>query len=367
MARFIAVVLHCLAVGVSAQTVDDELATFIASKPHPVSVSEFQAIPHLSSLNQDTTLICWSFATSSFLESEMKRLGMPPVRLSVVYPMYCMFLEKTKRFVATKGESRVSPGDLFSGVLEVVRTYGAMPAATYEGMKEQGSVYSHTALYAEIQELMKRTTADIVWNEDTMMVRIKSILDRHVGTPPARFTYKGNEYTPESFAREHVRLPWQDYVLVTSFSYAPFDQMIEFRVPDNWMHGKNYLNVPLERFYSIMKNAVQRGYSMALDMDMSEPSYGRTKQYGIVLPSDVAEDSICQQTREVRFQDGRTTDDHLVHAVAYKQYGAEDWFLIKDSWRTAFEGPNGGYMFFHRSYMKLKVLAFLVHRGGMGE
>ncbi|MCU0412350.1 MAG: hypothetical protein MUF82_07455, partial [Bacteroidetes bacterium] len=93
-----------------AQSIDEELSAFIASKAHPESVSDFKALPHLSSLNQDTTLICWSFATSSFIESEMKRLGMEPVRLSVVYPMYCVFLEKAKRFVETKGSSRLSPG-----------------------------------------------------------------------------------------------------------------------------------------------------------------------------------------------------------------------------------------------------------------
>jgi bleomycin hydrolase len=252
-----------------------------------------------------------------------------------------MFLEKAKRFIAAKGDSRVSPGDLFSGVMEVVRLYGAIPAVAYEGMKEQGAIYSHTALYADIQTLMKRTQAEREWNEDTMMVRIKAILARHIGTPPARFTHKGREYTPESFVKEYIRLPWDEYVLVTSFSYAPFDQMIEFRVPDNWAHRKNFLNVPLPRFYASLKNAVQHGYSVALDMDMSEPSYERTKQYGIVLPSDIAEDSIDQQARELRFQDGRTTDDHLVHTVAYRQFGSEDWFLVKDSWRTAFEGPNG--------------------------
>jgi bleomycin hydrolase len=367
MLRILVVLLGSVVVGVSAQPIDDELAAFIASKPHPQSVSEFNAIPHLSSLNQDTTLICWSFATTSFIESEMKRLGMDPVRLSVVYPMYCIFLEKAKAFAATKGTSRVSPGDLFSGVLEVVQRYGAMPASTYEGMKERGTVYSHTVLYGEIQALMKKVNAENAWNEDSLLTRVKDVLNRHIGAPPSRFLFKGIEYTPESFAERIVRLPWDEYRLVTSFRYEPFGRMIELRVPDNWAHRANFLNIPLERFYSMFKHAVMNGYSVAVDMDISEASYERTKQYCIVPPSDIAEDSIDQNAREIRFQSERTTDDHLVHAVSYKQYGKEDWFLVKDSWRTAFEGPNGGYMFFHSSYVKLKVLAFLVHNQGMGE
>ncbi len=348
-----------------AQSIDEELAAFIASKAHPESVSDFKALPHLSSLNQDTTLICWSFATSSFIESEMKRLGMEPVRLSVVYPMYCVFLEKAKRFVETKGSSRLSPGDLFSGVLDIVAKYGTMPAASFEGMKETGTVYSHSRMYDEISALMRKVKKEGAWDETAVLARVKEILRAYVGEPPVEFVFRGTKHTPRSFADAIVRLPWNEYLLVTSFRYAPFDRFIELNVPDNWGRQSNYFNVPLDEFYEAMKSGVEKGYSVAFDADISEPSYERTKRYAIIPPSDVHEDSIDQNTREVRFKDERTTDDHLMHIVAYKRFGNEDWFLVKDSWRTAFEGSNGGYMFFHESYMKLKALAFLVHRNAV--
>ncbi len=345
-----------------AQSIDDELAAFIASKAHPESVSDFKILPHLTSLNQDTTLICWSFATSSFIESEMKRLGMEPVRLSVVYPMYCVFLEKTKRYIATKGASRFAAGDLFSGVLDIIARYGAMPAASYEGLKEAGAIYSHSKMYAELSALMRKVKKEGAWDEAAVLARVKEILRAYVGEPPAEFVFRGTKHTPRSFADAVVRLPWNEYLLVTSFRYAPVDTFIALNVPDNWGHQANYYNVPIDEFYEAMKSAVASGYSVAIDADISEPSYERTKRYAISPPSDVREDSIDQHAREVRFTDERTTDDHLMHIVAYKRFGTEDWFLVKDSWRTAFEGPNGGYMFFHESYMKLKALAFLVHR-----
>ena len=347
------------------QAVDAELARVLAATPHPESVSDFQAIPHLSARNQDTTLICWCFATLSFLESEMKRLGLEPVRLSVMYPVHCVFLEKAKRFVATKGESRFAPGDLFSGVMEIVQQYGAIPAASYEGLKGPATVYSHSALYAELD----RFTSDIrkrgAWNEDSVLTGVRSILAKHLGTPPAHFMFKGKEQTPTSFLHEIVRLPWEEYLLVTSFTYAPFDRPVELRVPDNWAHRTNFINVPLEVFYDAFRDAVKGGYSIAFDADISESSYERTKRFCFIPPSDCPGDSIGQAAREVRFADGRTTDDHLMHAVSCRRFGSEDWFLAKDSWRTAFEGPNGGYMFFHSSYIRMKVLAFLVHRDGV--
>ena len=74
-----------------------------------------------------------------------------------------------------------------------------------------------------------------------------------------------------------------------------------------------------------------------------------------------------QAAREVRFQNGKTTDDHAVHFIGWKNVGGEDWFLAKDSWKTAWMNGNEGDLLVHSSYVKLKVLAFIVHRDGVPE
>jgi len=138
-------------------------------------------------------------------------------------------------------------------------------------------------------------------------------------------------------------------------------------VPDNWKQNNRYFNVPLDVFYRSLRDAVMRGFSAAIDMDNSEASYRITKQYAFVPIFEVPKDSITQRTRELQFQSGATSDDHLMHLIAYQAWGMQDWFLAKDSWRTAWEGANHGYFFFHESYIKLKVLAYLVHREGIPE
>src|SRR5262245_2879657 len=120
-----------------AQSIEQKLQALIAATPRPQRVEDFKAIPHLSPLNQGATLFCWSFSTSSFLESEMQRLGKESMRLSVFYPVYYLFLEKAKRYVRTKGLSRFGPGDLFSGVLDIIKEYGIIPAVVYGGTKEE--------------------------------------------------------------------------------------------------------------------------------------------------------------------------------------------------------------------------------------
>ena len=351
---------------VHAQPLDEALQRTIASIPHPETVADFQPLKHLSPLNQDTTLICWSFSTTSFLESEMERLGMEPVRLSVVYPVYYVFIEKAKRFIQTKGSSRFSPGDLFTGVLDIVREYGALPASVYGNKEEGKQVFNHNRLYGDLQKLMDRVRKERLWNEKNVIPQVKRILNRYLGEPPTRFNWKGKSYTAQSFLRDVVRLPWNDYLMVTSFQYAPFNAFIELKVPDNWRRNDEYVNVPLDEFYNSLKDAVQSGYSVAIDADISEPSYERTKRYGIIPDFDIPFNAISQEGREFRFATGATTDDHLMHIVDYRSFGEEDWFLVKDSWRTAWEaGSARGYMFFHGSYVKLKVLAYLVHKDGV--
>jgi bleomycin hydrolase len=351
----------------SAQSVKDKLERELDRLPHPQSVSDFSSISHLSSMNQDSTLVCWSFATSSFMESEMKRVGREPVRLSVMFPVYYIFVEKAKRFVQSHGVSRFGPGDLFSGVIDIAKQYGSVPAEAYEGIKSNGTIYNHITLYAELDSVMSSVKLSGVWEEEPVLAKVTAILNARLGVPPKEFNYKGRRYSPRTFFTDLVRLNFDEYIMVTSFQYAPFNQFTALKVPDNWNNNNRYFNVPLDVFYRSLTNAVRQGYSAAIDMDNSEASYRMTKQYAFIPAFEVPKDSITQTTRERQFQSGATSDDHLMHLVAYKPWGTEDWFLAKDSWRTAWEGANHGYFFFHESYVKLKVLAYLVHRDGIPE
>ncbi len=364
--RFLAVLLalRCCTVLAAGPSARLELSRELEKLPHPLAASEFQPVPQLSCLNQGGTLICWSFATCSFLESEMARLNRPQVRLSVMYPAYCQFVEKTKRFVRTKGESRFSPGDLFIGVMETCRLYGALPASAYEGKLEK-KLPDHKKLYAELDRFTRDLKQRAAWDEEGALVEVRRILNQHMGEPPTTFAFGGQSYTPKSFAAEVVNLPWKDYIMITSFRYAPFNTQTDLRVPDNWQHQSNFLNLELPVYYQAFKEAVRKGFSVAVSMDITEPSYERTGRYCFVLDGEVARQDLNQDLREAWFTMGSTTDDHAIHVTGYKQVEGEDWFLAKDSWKTAWRDGNKGCLFLHSSYIKGKVLAFIVHRDGV--
>ena len=341
------------------------LEQFLEQTPRPAGVEDFEPLFHFDSRNQDTTLVCWSFSTTSFLETEMQRVGLEPVRLARMYPVYHVFVEKARRFVQTRGASRVAPGDLFSGVLETIAAYGIVPEEAYRGQTRVCETFNHDAMYGQLDSLMRAVKANKMWDEREVLGKVVSILNSHLGKPPETFEYKGTTYTPKSFLETVVRLPWDEYLLVTSFGSSPFDRYTELRVPDNWAHRDTYFNVPLDVFSAGVAEAVSHGYSLAIDADISEPSYRQTKTHAIIPPYDIPPGEITQAARDFRFDNGSTTDDHLMHIIGYKKFDDQEWYLVKDSWRTAFDVRPDGYFFFHKSYLELKVLAYLVHRDGV--
>ena len=59
--------------------------------------------------NQGSSGTCWSYSTSSFLESEMVRTGKKPVDLAELFTARCVYTEKADNYVRMHGA--VSWGD----------------------------------------------------------------------------------------------------------------------------------------------------------------------------------------------------------------------------------------------------------------
>jgi len=328
----------------------------------PGGVSAFGAVFHFAPVDQGRTSVCWSFSTVSFLETEMVRLGLPKVKMAVMYPVYYGWVEKARYFVQTKGESRFSPGDLFPTVLDAIQKYGIVPEESYSGRPSGEEDYNHNAMYRELREYRDRVKKDGLWDEAEVVTQVKSILDKHLGKPPERFEYEGRSYTPTSFREKFMALPWQDYLLVTSFEYAPFHTFTDLRVPDNWRKNERYYNVPLDAFYEGLKGALRAGYSVAIDGDISEPGRVAARDVAFIPDDDIPPALISQEAREQRFREKLTKDDHLMHIVGMTQSGGHDWFLVKDSWHDAWDGKHKGYFFYRGDFAKLKILAYLVHK-----
>jgi bleomycin hydrolase len=55
------------------------------------------------------------------------------------------------------------------------------------------------------------------------------------------------------------RLKENEILNVLSYRQQLFGQKVEYEVPDNWWHNKDYYNVPLDTFMRILKKALSHG------------------------------------------------------------------------------------------------------------
>lgn len=333
----------------------------------PASVAEFQQVFHQPPVRQYNTGTCWSFSTTSFLESELKRLGRGEFKLSELYTVYWEYVEKARRFIREKGNSFLGEGSEHNAVFLRMKEYGAVPASAYTGLLPGQTEHDHSALFKELQDYLNFCKKHEYWDEEKAVAYVKLILNKHLGEPPATIEYNGLQMTPKEFLNNVLQLPLDDYVSFMSFKYIPFYTRGEYRAPDNWWHSRDYYNVPLEDFYQGIVDSLKKGYSVALGGDVSEPGISGDEGLAIVPSFDILPALIDQDSREFRFYNRTSQDDHAIHCVGWLEKDDHTWFLIKDSGAGAHRGPYKGYILYRDDYLKLKMLVFTVHREAVAD
>jgi len=335
----------------------------------PKSVREFTSQWHQPPAMQGLSGMCWCFSTTSMLESEVYRQSGRKLSLSVLHTIYWEHVEKAREFVRTRGQSFYGEGSEANAVYRIWKKYGCVPAASYTGLKEGRRFHDHSGtLFPEIKAYLAGVKAAGAWNETEVVATVRAILDHWIGAPPEKVTVDGVEYTPKEYLARVVRLNPDDYVDLLSLLEKPWYARTEYAVPDNWWHSADYYNIPLDEFMAAIKKAIRNGYTMEIGGDMSEPGYALGPEGIAVVPSwDIPAAAITDEARQFRFSNGTTTDDHGLHVVGYVEKDGQDWFLIKDSWSSAYNSSHPGYYFFSEAYVRLKMMGVSLHKDAVKE
>jgi bleomycin hydrolase len=283
-----------------------------------------------------------------------------------MHTVYWEYVEKARRFVREKGKSFLGPGSEANSALERIRQYGLVRAEDYSGLLGGRTAHDHGPLFKEFRDYLAGLASKEDWDEARALAGVRAILDRHIGRPPDRIAVDGRSMTPLEYLAS-LGLDPADYVSFMSFLYHPFYARGELKVPDNWWHSLDYHNLPLHEYALALLRALRKGYSVVLAVDFSEPGYLGEADVAMVPTFDIPSAYIDQSSRELRFKNGTTTDDHAVHCVGYLESAKGGWFLIKDSWENAYWGKHKGYFFYQDDYLRLKALAFLVHKDAVKE
>lgn len=328
----------------------------------PKGLDEFTKQWHNPPVSQGITNTCWCFSTTSFFESEVYRQTGKKVRISEVFTVYNEYIERVKRFISERGNSAVAEGSEANAVTREWKMYGCMPWDVYNGLKKGQPFHDHSKMYDEIKAYLDHVKATNAWDEEAAVKTVKAIMNFYVGTPPEKFVVEGKEYTPKTYLKDYLKINPDDYVDVLSYMQKPFGEQVEYEVPDNWWHSKDYYNVPLDTYMKILKSALRKGFTVAIGGDVSEPGKDSDKKVYMIPTFDIPSEYIDDSARQFRFSNGTTTDDHGIHLVGYKEENGKDWYLIKDSGSGSHNTEPKGYCYFTEDYVKLKMMDFMVHK-----
>jgi bleomycin hydrolase len=329
--------------------------------------------------NQGQTGTCWSFSSLSFFESELIRMGKgKDFNLSEMYVARKAYPLKADNFVRMHGRANMGEGGGFSDVVHVIRKYGMVPEEVYTGKKNPKEPHNHSVLEATLKGVLSAVASDNNSKIDfeAMHTSVESICDAYLGKAPEKFTYKGKEYTPKTYA-EATGINPDDYVFLTSFTHHPFYSKFTLEVPDNWNWDQMY-NLPLNEFQEVMQHAVTTGYSFAWAADVSERTF-RFKDGLAIMPENSitnmtdeeraelvkkphAQLKVTQEARQLAFDNYETQDDHGMHVVGLvKDQNSTPYYVIKNSWGTD-RNECDGYFYASESYVLYKTTSIMLHK-----
>lgn len=343
--------------------------------------------------DQSRSGTCWSFAGIALIESELLRNGKGEYDLSEMWIARNAYLEKAVKYARLHGKSEFSQGGATHDVFNMIKKYGIVPEEVYAGLNYGTTDHQHY----ELEKVLKGYMSGLIQNGNGKLSPawqqgLNGILDAYFGEMPEKFTYKGKEYTPQTFAQS-LGINMDDYVSITSFTHHPFYTQFAIEVPDNWAAGTSY-NVPLDEMMQITDNALNNGYSVEWAADVSEPGFQYSKGFA-VMPSDKPEDmgaterakwetlsakdkkgvaaqatepiteiAVTQEMRQQGYDNYMTTDDHgMLITGLYKDQNGKPFYKVKNSWNT--DNIYDGYFYASYPFVASKTLNIVVHKDAL--
>lgn len=370
-----------LAAGLFAQ---DDLIRKVSANQSDTSGFRFTPVVSAEATpveNQASSGTCWSYSANSFLESEMIKRGGPAIHLSKIYSARRAYEEKADNYVRMHGALSWGDGGEPHDVVNMYAKYGTMPEDVYTGLNYGTSKNQFGEMQAVLQAMLDAVVKapnngklTPVWKK-----AFSGVLDAYLGAVPATFTHEGKSYTPESFAKDVVKLDPADYIEFVSVTTAPYWTKTMMMVPDNWAFQQDW-NVPMEDMITIIDHALRQGYTVSWGGDVSEPSFSWKNGVAYVPTTDAdeltkdqraglftgpkPEMTITPELRQRAFDNYTTQDDHgmQITGIAKDQNGTE-WYTVKNSWGT--DNEHKGYLYMSKNYVRYKTTGFMVNKKGI--
>ena len=331
--------------------------------------------------NQQITGTCWSFSAASYIESEVINNDMPKLDLSEMFIVRNIYIEKALNYVRRQGTTQFGEGALGTDFLQAAEKYGLVPEWVYPA-RETDTAHDHR----ELVHLLKSYLDGVIENPAKKLSKqwlngYKGILDAYLGEVPEEFEFDGKNYTPISFAKEVVKFDINDYLYLTSFTHEPYYKPFVLQVPDNFSSA-SYYNLPLNELINAINYALDQGFTIEWDADVSEKGFNGSKGIAIVpkkkwdektkeekdstLVITENELEVNEDLRQEQYENYLTTDDHLMHIIGYaNDQDGKLYYIVKNSWGA--KRGYDGFVYVSSSYMKLKTISIIVNKKGVSK
>lgn len=347
-------------------------------------------VPASSVKNQASSGTCWCFATCSFMETELMRKGAEELDLSEMFIVRQKLLNQLNDNYLRRGKGNIGQGSLSHTFLNAYRQVGIVPESVYSGINYDSDRHNHGEMMSILSAVADAGVKNRKRSPQYDAV-VNSILDAYLGPVPEKFTYKGQVFTPQGFAKSLDFNP-DDYVELTSFTHHPYYKPFELEVPDNWEHAKQY-NLPLDELMHVIDHALDNGYSVCWDGDVSEKGFSHVN--GVAINPEVSDLSryektdsasfagkkeserleqifkfekpypevvVTPQVRQKGYETFATTDDHLMHITGrVKDQNGTRYYRTKNSWGTE-RNTFGGYLNMSDSFVRAKTIYVMLHK-----
>jgi len=334
--------------------------------------------------NQGASGTCWSYATTSFVESEMIRMGKEPIDISEMYTVRKVYEDKGEKYVRLHGYLNFAQGGALPDVLYVIKHYGAVPQEVYSGLNYGTEINRHGEMEASLKGILdavienKNGKLSPSWQKG-----FNGVLDAYLGDDPAQFGYNGKTYTPRTFADEVIGINPDDYVQLTSWTHHEMYAPCQIQVPDNWTWGTSY-NLPLDEMMEAINTSLEAGYPVAWACDVSDKGFS-IKNGIAVMPnqswSDMSveeaqavysapheEAVVDQEMRQEQYDNYLTQDDHgMVIQGMVKDQEGNLFYIIKNSWGDIPNDYRPGYLYASESYVRLKTISVMMHKDSIAK
>ena len=304
---------------------------------------------------------CWLFTGLNVMRAHaIREHKLDEFTFSQAYLFFYDQLEKSNLFLQSVIDTRrlpmddkqveflfknpVSDGGTFTGVADLISKYGLVPSDVMPETFTTNSTARFSGLLKlklrefglELRE-MRGPDQQLMRRKEEMLHTVYKMLVMTMGVPPEQFVWKGEDFTPQTFAAKYGKPSLlTDYVMLMNDPSREYYKVYEIDLDRHVYEGHNwlYINLPVEEIKQMAIASLKDSTAMYFSCDVGKElnserglldlnNYNYGDIFGISFGMD-------KRQRVLSFASGSS---HAMTLVAVNlTEGKPDRWMVENSW-----------------------------------